>query len=215
MPRKVVTPTGPLSTKDEIMAALAEYPALDVLSRRFVNPNDPGSLPILLADESGDACVNSDHQRLVGPKTRVCSKCRRPVRVWHVYWANTGNEGRWSQIKTKGYIPVQVKDLKDREDVTGLVASKEDNGEMWVRRGDTGKEILMKIPLIAYNFVKAEAQTRRDASFKSKKKVNEELVEAAARAFGDQAGQEMHDGAITVDTMRTSRSTVGAEAGLD
>jgi hypothetical protein len=31
------------------------------LTRRFNNPNDPGSLPILLKDENPAACVNSEH----------------------------------------------------------------------------------------------------------------------------------------------------------
>ncbi len=215
MAKKAAPVATVTSTKDELLAAFAEYPAIQAVSKRLDNPNDPGSLPILLADENADACVNSDHQRTIGPNTTKCPKCKRPARKWMVYWANTASEGRWSQIKTKGYIPVQVKDLKDREDVTGLVTSKEDNGEMWVRRGDTGKEILMKLPLPVYNYIKAAALEKRNAQFKSKKKQQEDLANEAGRSFGDQAGQEIHDGGITISEMRTTRSTIGEEVGAD
>jgi hypothetical protein len=45
----VVLPQGDPAA---IAARFKDFPALDVLTRRFNNPNDPGSLPILLKDEN-------------------------------------------------------------------------------------------------------------------------------------------------------------------
>lgn len=209
-PKPAVLPIG---SKAELLESFKDFPAINLVERRLQNPNDPGSLPILLKDESVDACVNSDHQRLVTPKMTKCAKCRKPVRKWHVHWTNTGNEGRWAQIKTKAYVPVLIKELHDQEDVADLVKSVEENGDTWVRRGDRGKEILMKQPLPIYNHIQADKQRTRDASFKSKKQLQAELAEAAGKEHGDEAGEFVHHGGISVETLRTSRTSLGEEAG--
>jgi hypothetical protein len=231
MPRvaKAKLQTAPAAvpmTPEGLSAYLADYPAIDVLSRRFVDPNDPGSLPILLKGESPNCCMHSGHQRLVKPGEVHCKardketgrRCGKPVRNWHIHTCNTAIEGRWAQMKSKGYIPVLVEDLLDTEDVSGLVRQREDDGKMYVRRGDHGKEITMKIPLVAYNYVKDLQEAQRKARSSSKKAMREDLAEAiGANADLGSERDEVADGVyrgrgIQIESLRQEKTTLGAEA---
>lgn len=215
-PRKNPIPAIPLSTAgmttaESLMERFKDFPAIQVIKRRFSNPNDPGSLPVLLKDESPDACTNSEHQnRLTGGATK-CALCKpaRPVRKWFVYWVNTAREGRWANIKAKGYVPVDISELHDVEDVSDRVKNPGDN---YVRRGDSGKEVLCKQPLELWLYIKRQQREMRDARFGSKKRVQSDLSELAGQEFGDEAGQTIHDGGIQIESMRRVRSTLGQEA---
>jgi len=218
MPRKKKEPmpaiplsTAGLTTPESLLERFKDFPAIKVIARRFSNPNDPGSLPILLADESPDACVNSEHQNRIVNGKATCTLCRpsRPVRRWFVYWVNTSREGRWASMKEKGYVPVEVSDLQDPEDVSDRVKNPADN---YVRRGDSGKEVLMKMPLELWLYIKRQQQEMRTARFGSKKQVQADLSELAGREFGDEAGQTIYQGGIQIESMRRVRSTIGDEA---
>lgn len=217
MPRKPLAPTPPpIMNKASLLERFADFPAINVIERRLLNPNDPGSLPILLADEAQNACLSTDHQRQLRPGARTCHMCRLPARIWHLHYCNTTIEGRWAQMKSKGYIPVQIKDLKDQEDVSDLVKQKEENGEMWVRRGDRGKEILMKQPLEIYNHIKALQLQQRQTRNQSKAAMTADLADAAGRELGDEAGQMIHGGVgIRLEEMKRETTTLGKEAGLE
>lgn len=229
MPKKrVVQTSGPAPKKARALpvidkAALLErfkdYPAFDVLERRFSDPNDPGSLPILLKDEANDACINSDHQGRMREGATVCHLCKKPTRMWMVRWVNTGIEGRWGQIKSKGYVRVELSELKDSNDVSDLVRQKEDGGAMdgkvFVRRGDRGGEVLCKMPLEIYNYLKrAQRETQRVRN-NSKKAMASDLAEAAGAELGDEAGQTIHDGGISVESMTRSRRSLEDELADD
>ena len=199
-------------TAASITERFKDFPAIDVLTRRFVDPSDPGSLPILLTDEADHCCMNTDHQQRLKPGAKKCHLCKLSARKWHIHTCNTAIEGRWAQMKSKGYVPVLVKDLKDSEDISDLVRQKEENGDMYVRRGDRGKEITMKQPLEAYNYIKRlQAEQRRQRS-QSPKAQREDLAEAVGRGLGDEAGQRVHDGGIQIESMTSERKTLGEEA---
>lgn len=219
MPRRIQrstankpAPLAPLADPASLAARFKDFPAIAVLERRFENPADPGSLPILLKDESPDCCVNSDHQTKLKPGATTCKLCDRPARKWFVYWVNTAKEGRWAQIKAKGYVAVEVKELADAQDVADLVKQQEESGAILVRRGDRGQEILCKQPLEAWLYIKALARNQAKAKANSAKARREARAEAAGQGLGDQAGQEIYDGAIKEEYHRTSRTTLEEEA---
>lgn len=209
---------SPVANPADLLERFKDYPAIDVISRRFNDPNDPGSLPILLKDEQANACVNTDHQHKMKPGAEVCDarlpsgvKCGKPARVWYVRWINTAWEGRWAQIKAKGYVPVEITELKDEQDVADLIKLKTD-GKTYVRRGDNGKEILCKMPLELFHYVKRQQRDARNARNNSKRAMVEDLSEAAGAELGDEAGQTIHAGGIRVESMRRSHSTLADEA---
>jgi hypothetical protein len=223
MPRKVQTsetsaPPAPATKKviaqgdaAAIAARFKDFPNIEVLKRQMANPSDPGSLPILLKDESSDCCVNSDHMNRLRPGATKCHVCRKPARQWYVRWANFAQEGRAGQIRAKGYVGVEIADLQDTDDVADLFRSSKDT---LVRRGDRGQEILVKRPLEVHNFIKAKQAAAWNTSARSAKKIRASLADAAGRELGDEAGQTIHDGGIDV-TVTRRRGTLGGEAEVD
>ncbi len=213
----------PITDKADLLERFKDYPAYEVISRRLMDPNDPGSLPILLLDESPHACVNSDHQLKLKPGAATCRVCNKPARKWYVRYVNTNWEGRWANIKAKGYVPVEVKDLQDEQDVADLVETKEKSGQVYVRRGDKGQEILCKIPLELYLYIKRQQRDVLAARNNSKRAMREELAERAGASpredgtggLGDEAGQFIHEGGIKIEMMRRSRTTLKAESAAD
>lgn len=219
---KAAVATKPVQmTEEALREAFKDFPAVELLTRRFNDPRDPGSLPILLADESPDSCVNSEHQHHVKPGQAICirgtggKRCNKPVRKWFVYWGNTAKEGRYSQLMAKAYVPVEVRELRDEMDVADLVKTK-DEGRTLVRRGDRGQEVLMKQPLAAWNLIKAKRRSENAARQQSASARREARSEALAEKFGDEAGQRAYDGEIREESFVRSKSTLGEEAaGLD
>lgn len=208
--QKKVRTAKPVPTDVEgIKARFADFPAIEVLSRRFNDPTDPGSLPILLRDEDPNSCVNSDHQFRLKPGATRCHLCHKPARKWYVRYFNLAQEGRNAQMRSKGYVGVEVKELQDADDVADRFGGKD---ELYVRRGDRGQEILAKQPLEAHNFIKAKAREQREAVARSAKKMRQELAEAAGKELGDEAGSAIDAGEIQVESMKRSRTSLGEEA---
>lgn len=209
MPRKAVRPAKPVpATNEAILARFKDFPAIDLIARRFNDPNDPGSLPIILSDEQRNCCINSDHQHRLKSGAVTCHLCKKPARIWYVRWTNTSQENRWSQIRAKGYVPVEIRELMDEQDVADLVKSTSDK---YVRRGDRGQEILVKMPLEIYNEIKRLLRARRRKDAMSYKKIKADLAESAGQELGDQAGQTIHNGGIQIESMKSSRSTLSEE----
>jgi hypothetical protein len=209
---KTLLPTN----KAELLERFKDYPAIEAITRRFNDPNDPGSQPILLKDEPANACINSDHMNKLRENAATCHLCKKPARAWVVRWVNTLIEGRWAQIKGKGYVPVEVKDLKDQQDVSDLVRQKdEETGAIYVRRGDRGAEVLCKMPLELYNYLKRAQRATVAARNNSKKAVADDLAESAGAELGDQAGQFIHDGGVKVESMTRTTRTLAEELADD
>lgn len=214
-PKKMNTRPEPSplpATPAGLLERFKDFPAIDVIERRLLDPNDPGSLPILLQDEADQCCVNSDHQNKLRAGATTCHLCHKPTRRWYVRFCNTSQEGRWAQIRAKGYVPVELRELKDEQDVADLVKNKEASGSVYVRRGDRGQEVLVKMPLELYNEIKRRQRATRASALSSRAKMQDDLAESAGRELGDEAGQMIHDGEIRVESMKRSRTTLAEEA---
>lgn len=201
----------PLGDKAALLAKFKDYPALAVIERRLSDPNDPGSLPVLLADEDANACLSTDHQAKLRENATVCFKCKKPLRKWIVRWINTSIEGRWGQIKSKGYIPVEVTELKDEQDVSDLVQRAEATGQVYVRRGDRGQEVLCKMPLELYIYLKRAQRESQKLRSNSKAAMKTDLAEAAGAALGDEAGEALMGDGIKIESMRRTRRSLEDE----
>jgi len=218
-PARPARPVAPL-TEEALREAFKDFPAVELLTRRFNDPRDPGSMPILLADEDPNACINSEHQQHVKPGHVTClrpigggKRCGLPVRKWFVYWGNLAKEGRYAQLMAKAYVPVEVKELRDEMDVADLVKTTDDRARVLVRRGDRGQELLMKQPLAAWNLIKAKRRAAALARQQSAEARKHARAESLGQRFGDQAGQMAHDGGIREETFTRTRTTLGEEAG--
>lgn len=197
---------------EDLLERFKDFPKIDVISRRFENPNDPGTLPILLKDEDAHCCINSEHQNRLRFGATVCHLCKQPVQKWHKRWFNLSQEGRKAQMRSKGYEPVKVSELSDADDVSDIYRSKDDE---YVRRGDSGKEMLGKMPLELYFEIKRRQQALRAKRASSKRFLKDDLAEHAGRELGSEAGDMIHDGDISVESMTRSRSTLREEAEAD
>ena len=209
-PKKINPAVQNAVTAEDLIAKFADFPAIDVLSRRFNDPNDPGSLPILLRDEDPACCVNSDHQNRMKQDVTICHLCKRPNRIWYVRFTNTSQEGRWAQIRSKGYVPVNITELRDEQDVADLVKG---TGDQYVRRGDRGQEILVKMPMLIYNHIKSLQRAERKTRSLSVKQLKADLAEAAGTELGDEAGSMIHNGGIMVESFKRTKTTLQEEAG--
>lgn len=223
MPRKrLVQTSGVVATRkaaalpqgdpDAIAARFKDFPNIDVLTRRFTDPNDPGSLPILLKEEDPNCCVNSDHMNRLRPGATKCHLCKRPARIWYVRWFNLGQEGRNSQMRVKGYEVVKRAQLRDDGDVADMYSDRSEK-DVYVRRGDRGQEVLGYMPLEAYNQIKSRQRAAWNKTAFSAKKTREQIAQNAGNELGDEAGQSIHDGDIQIESMRQTRTTLGDEAG--
>lgn len=213
-------PLGALPTPDALKAMFKDLPNIEVLSRRFDNPNLPGSLAIVLKDESPHACTNSEHINRLKAGSVTCTSrdvdtgrvCGKPARLWYVRWFNLGKENRNSEMRQLGYQPVLISELPDANDISDLYRSTDDK---FVRRGDRGQEVLAKQPLAAYNYIKAKQRQQWNEAAIKPKKVRESIAEAAGAEHGDEAGQSIHDGAIRLESFTRSTTTLGEESGVE
>lgn len=214
MPRKKVDKAAAavqdaIST-DDMLERFKDFEAIDVISRRFNDPDDPGSLPILLGDESPDACVNSDHQNRMKENTKNCHLCGRPNRRWYVRFINSSQEGRFAQIKAKGYLPVPVAKLRDEHDISDLVKGTLDG---WARRGDRGQEILVYMPLEAYNRIKKAQKSKRMERFTSRKHMQTDMASHAGSELGSEMGEAVARGGIQFESFQRTKSSLAEETG--
>lgn len=151
-----------------LLAEFADFPNIDVLERRLVNPEVPGTLPIRLKDEPAE---HDDPKGL--------------ARKWYLRWVNTTIPGRYSGMTTgRGYVPVAWDELQDLEQIT-----ERHEGAAHVRRGEKGQEVLVKMPLKLYLEIKRRERARIDARSRSVTAIKSELAAAAESAFGDQAAE--------------------------
>lgn len=196
MARKTTTDEQPAAkrakrtTAADLLEKYKDFEGISVVSRVLNDPDGAGDDGIRLKDEPGFD---------VDPQGKR--------RIWHLRWVNTAQSGRWqSVVNRKGFIAVKLSDLANANDVAGL--SKSDDG--LVRRGDHGKEVLVKQPLELYTFRKREEHDRRTRRAKNAKLVKEELAQSAGQALGSEAGDTIHD-EFSVEYAPQRRTTVGEE----
>src|SRR5205823_3525228 len=146
-----------------------------------------------LKDEAAPVCLNSEHWTKYADQIEAgrvkCPGCKLPFRTWYVRWINAGEENRWSTIKARGYVRIEISELPDSDEIATLYGSDRDS---FVRRGDKGAEILCKIPFpyfIAFQRKKEALRKRR----RTAKVLHTELAEEAGRELGAEAGDFVHD----------------------
>lgn len=196
MPRKqteegAVSTAPKLTAREAILDKYKDFEGIKVVSRALNNPDADSDDGIRLKDEPGYE---------VDPTGKN--------RKWHLRWVNTAEGGRWhSVINRKGFVAVKVAELQNTEEIAGL--SKSEDG--LVRRGDHGKEVLVKQPLELYTLRKREELDRRNRRSRNAKLVKEELANSAGQQMGDEAGETLSK-EFSVEYTR-HKSTVQDELG--
>src|SRR5580765_808220 len=144
----------------------ADFPFIETLERRLLNPEVPGTLPIRLVDEP------AEHEDPAGKKRR-----------WHLRWINTAIPGRYQHItQGRGYAPVLWDELRNRDDIADKFEAASE-----VRRGDRGVDMLVKMPLPYFKLVtraEREAALRRAKSTATQK---DDLAQTLGTNFGPEA----------------------------
>lgn len=183
MPKKPVEIDEP-PMPDEVARYLG--PKRPYEGRREAQALDVDALPVATEADWADLPVELYERRLVNPDMTGTE----PVKLttpgdWYCRWINTDLPGRWDQVVHRmGYRPVHMSELADVRAVTGVVASPEG----YVTRGDRGKEILVKMPQAWWDKIQGAKTERRLAQQRSGEKAREDLTQAVAARFGDQAG---------------------------
>lgn len=167
-----------------------DFGGVKVIERRLENPDPVGSLPIRLKDEPSHSEDPLGHKR-----------------TWYLRWINGEIDGRWAQIVDgMGYVAVTVDELQNPQAIAGLAKSEDG----LVRKGDRGKEILVKMPLELYHAIKRAQQERRERRARNARLVKQDLADSAGRTLGDEAGETI-DKSFTVDVLKRHKSTIGEE----
>lgn len=135
----------------------------------------------------GELKAKVDPQRVQVWERRMVNPGRessRPVFLkddtFVVRWVNTASEGRFHRaVYEQGWEPVEVKDLRDDPKLLGFNVT-----DGYVRRGNQGQEVLVKIPRVVFNRIQ-----RRKAELNNEhiRKTRQRLQEAISGRFGDQA----------------------------
>ena len=119
---------------EDLQAKFKDFEGIAVAERRLLNPDIWHSVAQRLTDESSFG--DDPH----GLKAK-----------WMLRWINTSHPNRYSHVVGNlGYVPVKWSELRDAEKLAG--AFKE--GE-FVRRGDKGVELLVKMPKELFQAIKA------------------------------------------------------------
>jgi hypothetical protein len=161
------------TTNDALLAEFADFPGIDIIERRLENPDLPGSLPIRLKDEP------SESQDPHGKKRR-----------WYLRWINAGIPSRFHTItQGRGYVPVVWDELVSRDDI----ADRFEGAGTQVRRGDRGQEVLVKMPMPLYLAVKRREREKALERLRSSKSIKDDVAQAAASEYGDEAGSFAYD----------------------
>lgn len=196
MARKQTKEAGTASTS--LLEKYKNFEGIRAIERRLQNPeHDPGTVAIRLNDEP-DFVADPLGAR----------------RVWYLRWVNSAEEGRWSVVTdVKGYVPVRMSELRSPEAITGLHKVADDGRDPIVRRGDRGQEVLVKMPLELYTYVKQQQEAARKRRARNAKLVKEDLANVAGQSLGSEAGDMIHDEfSVSVKAARTT--TLQDELGL-
>lgn len=173
----------------------AGYSALEVLSRRL---------------EQG---VDASHEIRFKDEPTMLEDPTGQERIWRPRWFNFSKDGRAFEAASKGWEKVRLEWLQDAEAVTGGVKIDD-----YARRGDGGKEVLMRMPEKLYRFTKKREQLQREGKLSSETWTKDYLankVAAEVRETGgnaDQAGSFVAGKTFSVEVTEqpTERGVVPA-----
>jgi hypothetical protein len=143
----------------------AEFEGIEVAERRLANPDIWHSVAQRLVDEPS---FGEDPH---GLRAR-----------WALRWINTATPNRYSHvIGNLGYVPVPWEELRDADKLAGAF-----HDGPFVRRGDKGVELLVKMPKEL--FVAIKARQREVARQASTPEGLQRAAQADAAARGADAG---------------------------
>lgn len=150
----------------------ADFPTIDLLERRLLDPSGPASVAIRLADEPSAAVDPTGTKR-----------------KWYLRWMNTAMPGRYHHVTmTMGYVPVTWEELANKEEIADRFEGTGPGIDGNVRRGEQGKDVLMKIPYAYYLRIK-KRQQELAAQRNSPKSLKAQLQQEAAMRLGPEAGE--------------------------
>lgn len=193
MADKKKTATAPAPTTSALKEVWADLPTIDILERRLQNPLPPASLPIRLVDEPGiDVDPNGDKRK------------------WYLRWVNTAMPGRFHAITMgMGYVPVTWEELANKEDIADRFEGVGPGIDRNVRRGEQGKDVLMKMPYAYYLRIKKKQQQMNEAR-NSPKAIKEQLQQEASLRLGQHAPDSVRD--MPGDIKEVSRERLESDA---
>lgn len=128
--------------------------------------------------------VSVRERRLQNPVGVESAKIDLKELGWTTYWANAARSAdRIWQMKQKGWVDVQVDELADLDQVGSYTVQ---GGA--VCRGERGMERLMKMPTADYKDIQM-AKARMNTDMMRRGMQKQEVAQAVANKFGDQAGE--------------------------
>lgn len=121
---------------------------------------------------------------------------------WQLRWVNADMSGRYyTMTNEKGWVPVERAELLAETDIYDLSASTDG----LVRRGEKGREILMKMKRADFEAIQRAKVAYREGRLRSPEKAKSDLVEAAGRQVGDQAAEYLQSHVVGDVTLGTER----------
>lgn len=204
--RKTPAPTkAPIvSVSDDMREAFKDYPDVALLERRLEHPDDPGSVPIYLKDDPRPSCDEVQHFAKARGKGS-CPVCAVPFRRWKIRSVNSAMPNRLHGIlHHKRYVKVRKDELMDPDLIPDLAAGTDE----FVRRGEGGKIVVVKMPFPYYAAIKLRELAQRQERMSNAQKVKSDLADDAGSALGDEAGDSISK--MSADFSRP-RSTVQDE----
>lgn len=155
---------------EDLQKKFKDFEGIEVAERRLQNPDVWHSVAQRLLDEPSFG----EDPHGVGAK-------------WMLRWINTGNPNRYSHVVGNlGYVPVLWKDLRDADKLAGAFREGE-----FVRRGDKGIELLVKMPKELFQAIKA--RQRQGSAYASTPEGLRAAAVADARARGADASAIVGD----------------------
>lgn len=123
-------------------------------------------------------------RRLVDPNQRSSAPISLKDAGMTVRWVNSAIEGRYHRaVHEQGWEPVRKDELADANEIADLV----DSPDGVVRRGERGKEVLMKMPRDVCDRIQDRKVEVRKQRARSSSRQKEELLTAVAGRHGPEA----------------------------
>lgn len=120
-------------------------------------------------------------------------------RDWMLRWFNFAKDGRSQEATARGYVKVEWDELQDREAISAGVTT-----DKYVRKGDRGLEVLHKIPMKLYRYLKKREAAKAAGLLTSESALRDRMANGAANIAGkagenaDQAGSFVAGKGFTV-----------------
>ena len=124
--------------------------------------------------------------------------------AWQLRWVNAAMSGRYYVVTNeRGWEPVHRDELLAETDIYDLA----DSTDGIVRRGEKGREVLMKMRRADFEAIQRAKVTHRESRLRHPEKAKADLVEATGRQMGDQAAEYIRQHVVGEVALETERIT--------